>query len=100
MAALALSLWRPRPPPHVRWVPRARGAGVTDSYGLGLRFDAGENGKFGEGNDLLFNVVARNAQGGLAGKANHAIFYRNTGTDNQGGEDVGLRLDAPPPRTS
>ena len=60
---------------------------VHDSRGLGLRFDAGENGEFGLRNNLLFNVVFRNMQGGLSGKANEAFNYRNTGIDNQAGVD-------------
>ena len=61
---------------------------VRDASGLGLRFDAGENGQFGTYNNLQFNVVFRNLQGGLAAKADYASNYRNTGTDNQQGADV------------
>ena len=61
---------------------------VYDSSGLGLRFDTGESGIFGHHNNLHHNVVFRNAQGGLATKANFASTYRNTGIDNQGGSDV------------
>ena len=57
---------------------------VKDSSGLGLRFDAGEDGNFGTGNDLLFNVVVRNAQGGASQKANGALTFRNTAVDNTG----------------
>ena len=56
--------------------------------GLGLRFDAGEDGSFGVSNALLYNVVMRNAQGGLSQKANLATTYRNTGVDNQNGADI------------
>ena len=56
--------------------------------GLGLRFDAGEDGEFGSNNNLQFNVVFRNKQGGLSGKSNNASNFRNTGTDNQGGIDA------------
>ena len=59
---------------------------VTDSKGLGLRFDAGEDGLFGNNNSLEFNVVLRNAQGGLAVKADEAHTYRNTGADNVGSD--------------
>ena len=38
---------------------------VHDSRGLGLRFDAGEDGLFGDGNQLAYNVAMRNLQGGL-----------------------------------
>ena len=61
---------------------------VHDSRGLGLRFDAGEDGRFGEFNELQYNVVVRNNQGGLSGKADRASNYRNTAVDNQGGTDV------------
>ena len=57
---------------------------MHDSSGLGLRFDAGEDGNFGTNNDLLFNVVVRNAQGGASQKANRALTYRNTAVDNTG----------------
>ena len=61
---------------------------VFDAGGLGLRFDTGEEGRFGSNNNLQFNVVFRNSQGGLSGKSDNASNYRNTGTDNQGGTDV------------
>ena len=61
---------------------------VFDAGGLGLRFDTGEEGLFGSNNNLQFNVVFRNSQGGLSGKSDNASNYRNTGTDNQGGTDV------------
>ena len=61
---------------------------MYDASGLGLRFDTGEEGLFGSENNLQYNVVFRNLQGGLSGKSNNASNYRNTGTDNQGGFDV------------
>ena len=61
---------------------------VYDSSGLGMRFDAAEDANFGTNNNLQFNVIFRNKQGGLSIKANNASTFRNTGTDNQGGEDV------------
>ena len=61
---------------------------VHDSRGLGLRFDAGEDGNFGVSNNLQFNVCFRNLQGGLSGKSNNASNYRNTAIDNQGGADI------------
>ena len=60
---------------------------MHDSRGLGLRFDAGEDGLFGTNNNLQFNVCFRNLQGGLSGKSNNASNYRNTAIDNQGGAD-------------
>ena len=60
---------------------------VVDSRGLGLRFDAGEDGLFGHHNNMMMNVVTRNRQGGLSGKANEALHFRNTAIDNQGGSD-------------
>ena len=61
---------------------------VHDSRGLGLRFDAGEDGLFGDGNQLAHNVAMRNLQGGISQKSNNASTYRNTAVDNQGGEDI------------
>jgi hypothetical protein len=60
---------------------------VFDSRGLGLRFDAGEDGRFGHHNNMVMNVVSRDLQGGLSGKAQQALNFRNTAIDNQGGLD-------------
>ena len=60
---------------------------VHDTGGQGLRFDTGEEGLFNVSNHLQFNVVFRNPNGGLSGKSDAALNYRNTGTDNQRGVD-------------
>ena len=48
--------------PHLFSVVYALPLQVHDSRGLGLRFDAGEDGLFGDGNQLAFNVAMRNLQ--------------------------------------
>lgn len=63
---------------------------ISNNRGLGLRFDAGEDGVFGERNHLVANVAWMNAQGGLAGKANSAFNLRNTVINNQNGFDPEL----------
>ena len=55
--------------------------------GLGFRYDAGEDGDFGEGNEMLLNVGWDNGQGGLSSKANRAQHLRNLMLQNQLGDD-------------
>jgi hypothetical protein len=61
---------------------------VHDSKGMGIRFDAGEDGAFPFKNGVMFNVVWKDLQGGIAQKSTQAINYRNTAIENQGGEDI------------
>jgi hypothetical protein len=61
---------------------------VHHSKGLGIRFDAGDDGVFPFKNGVMFNVVWKDLQGGIAQKSTQAINYRNTAIENQGGEDI------------
>jgi hypothetical protein len=61
---------------------------VHDNRGNGIRFDSGQDGVFGSGNQILANVAYNNGQGGIASKSNSAVHARNTALNNQVGVGV------------
>jgi hypothetical protein len=60
---------------------------VHHSRGLGIRFDAGEDGQFPEGCRIISNVAFANGQGGISTKSNRGRYLRNTALANQLGDD-------------
>jgi hypothetical protein len=56
---------------------------VHDTRGVGVRFDAGQDGVFGTNNNIVSNVLWSNGQGGIVGKATPGKYLRNTAFKNQ-----------------